>query len=227
MAKHERNRFVSIYHSIVAILILLCGGALLGVGIWLHVTDNGGPLNLEYSGDNFFRVVLNFSVGSMIIGGFLMITGVISLIAMTRKCVGATFRVLYIVLALLITAVLVFACVISSLILINGDNENVKDFISEAWKNTVKDRPDDVCSIEKNFECRGFMDNDCALCPTGKEPECSAQPNCAKCSTNVSPRVGCYDEILSNGKGIFRPIAIISGILSGVVLLDILISCCL
>lgn len=229
MAKHERNRFVSMYHSLVAILILIGGGALLGFGIWLRVTDRAGPLNLEYTGSNVFRLVLNASVGSMVIGGFLLLTGVVSLIAMGRRCVGVTFRVVYIIMALVITAVLAFVCVVSSLIVTQGDDDNVREFIGDAWARTVVDRPDDVCKIEKNFKCRGFGDNDCALCPTGLEPDCgpTTTPNCAKCPSNAPPATGCYDEILADAKSLFRPMAIVSGIIAGIVLLDVFITCCL
>ena len=224
MAKHERNRGVQVYHSIVAILLLLAGGALLGVGIWLRVTDNRGPLNLQYSGESFFNFVLNISIGAIVVGVFLLVTAVVAMLALARKCIGVTFKAIFVILALIILAALVFICVVSVLVRVKGDSETVRDFVFDAWKLTVENSPDDVCTIETNLNCRGFSDFDCADC-TGLI--CANRDLCAPCSSPVDPSVGCYTRIVNRLRNVFLPSAIVSGILSGVVLFDIIFVFCL
>lgn len=213
----------------VAILILLAGGGLLGVGIWMTSTGSGGPLNLDYTGDSFFNVVLSADIGAIILGTFLLLTGLVSLIALTRKLLGVTFRILYVIMATVILAILVLITVMSSLIVANGDNAEVKKFIEEAWARTVKNDASIICEIENRFECRGFKDGDCTLCVLGIEPECNATVLCAECRDQVpdDAEKGCFDEILSTFNSVFLPSAIIGGLLSTVVLIDILITWCL
>lgn len=229
MAKRHENRGVRAYHAVVAILILLAGGGLLGVGIWMTSTASGGPLNLQYTGDSFFNVILSADKGAIILGAFLLITGLVSLIALTRKLLGVTFRILYVIMATIILAILVLVTVMSSLIVANGDNAEVKKFVEEAWARTVSNEPTVICEIESRFQCRGFKNGDCTLCILGTEPECSATVLCAMCKDQVPEDAskGCFDEILSTFNSVFLPAAIIGGILSTIVLIDILITWCL
>lgn len=229
MAVHERKRFASIFHAIVAILILIAGGLLLGIGIWLQVTDNVGPVNLNYGGDNVFRYILTASIGAIIIGGFLIVTALFGLFALAKNCVGVTFRVIYVVLSLIIMAALVFICVVSILVLKEDDSSEVRDVLSEAWARTAKDPDsrDAICRIEADFKCRGFEDNECFGCSQGNEDACSSSPNCVNCGRASNPAIGCYDEIVDWLNRFFLPIAITSGVLAFVVLLDIVAACSL
>lgn len=229
MAKHDDRRTIRIYHALVAILILLAGGALLGLGIWMTLTSTGGPLNLEYAGDSFFNIVLSANIGAMVLGGFLLFTGLVSLIALAKEWLGVTFRILYVIMATIILAMLVLITVMSSLVITNGDKNEVKRFIEEAWERTVKNDPNTICEIENRFVCRGFKDGDCTVCKTGLEPECNATVLCARCTDQipVNASKGCFQQILSTFKSVFLPAAIISGILSSIVLMDILLTWCL
>lgn len=218
-----------IFHSMVAILILLAGGALLGLGIWMTVTGTGGPLNLNFSGQNFFNIVLSADIGAIVLGGFLLLTGLVSLIALLNECIGMTFRALYIVMASIILVALIIVTVIASLIVNNGDNKDIRSFVSKAWERTVESDPHVVCEIERKFNCRGFKDQDCILCKTGSEPECAATVLCAKCNSvsRPDPNVGCYPKIKNNIRHVFLPSAIVAGLLSAVVLVDVLLTCAL
>lgn len=229
MAKHGERRAVRVYHTMVAILILLAGGTLLGLGIWMTVTGSGGPLNLKYSGSNFFNVVLSADIGAIVLGGFLLLTALFSIIALLNQCIGMTFRSLYIFMAIIILTALLFITVVSSLVVHNGDNKNVRAFVSSAWERTVAQDAPTICDIESRYSCRGFKAGDCILCKTGFEPECDPTRLCAKCRAMSAPNtdIGCYDEIKEEFRYIFLPMAIVSGILSAMVLLDIIFTCTL
>lgn len=229
MAVHERKRFATVFHAIVAVLILIAGGFLLAVGIWLRVSNNGGLVDLDLSGNNFLRHAFTASIGSIVIGGFLIITAIFGLFAIAQNCLGATFRILYVLLSLVIIAALVFTCVVSSLALSEDDSAEVREVLSDAWTRTALDPQgkDRICKIEADLECRGFFDNDCRSCPLGTEAACRSFPNCVACARPSDPTIGCYDEIISRLRKVFLPIAITSGILSFVVFLDIIAACSL
>lgn len=207
--------------------MLLAGGALVGTGIWLLATDHAGPLHLEYGDNNVWSFVLNFGIGGILIGAFLMLTAIAGLIALSRKCVGSCFKVIYIVMVLVILAVLVFITVVAAVIRERGDSENVKDFLQEAWDLTVTENPDEICRLEEFYKCRGFNDTDCLKCPLGIETECSTTTSCAKCGVSTFAGTGCYDEIVGSVRRFFLPVAIVAGLLAVVVVIDIFVTCAL
>lgn len=228
MAIQERNRFVRTFHAVVAILMLLAGGALLGTGIWLLATDNAGPLNLEYADNNVWDFVLNFGIGGIIIGAFLMVTAIAGLFALGRKCVGSCFKVIYVIMALVVLAVLIFITVLSAIIRERGASEEVRDFLQESWDRTVTEKPEEICRVEEFYKCRGFDDNDCVQCILGTEPQCAATTSCARnCGVATYAGVGCYDEIIGSVRRYFLPVAIVGGILSVIVIIDIFMTCAL
>lgn len=231
MALQERSRFAAGYHTLVALLLLLGGGALLGVGIWVYVTDRGGRLDLDYTGSNVWNIVLNFGVAGIIAGGFLLLSAVVSLIALSRKCLGKVFRVIYVLVALLITAVLVFIAVITLLIFSRRDSAVVKDFVRDAWIASVQEPEfrQNVCTIQDEFDCRGFDDGDCASCGLGRESLCTPEERslCPACVNEpVRPEgKGCYNAVIDSVAQIFLPIGIVASILAFIVLVDVFVVC--
>lgn len=231
MAKHEENRAVRLYHGFIAILLLLGGGALIGAGIWLRVSDKSIP-RLDYTGSTILNWAVSSAWAAIIVGCFLIITAVISLFALGRNCLGTTFKVIYIILALVILAFLVFVCVVAAIIRARGSDDNVKNALSDAWENTVvgdrglEDNTSSTCGIERNLNCRGFTNNDCLGCETAGG--CLRAQFCANC-TGTQPlfETGCYDRILDRFNDVFLPAAIVTGILAAMVLLDVFITCCL
>lgn len=230
MAKHEVNKGARLYHSLVAMLMLLAGFGLFGIGIWLQVTNNAGPLDLDYAGDNVFRVALRFPIASIIAGGFLIIAAIAGLFALARNCVGGVFRGVYILMAIVVLGVLLAACVTSSLIVDRDDSEAVRDFLEDAWERTVtgdKDSQIAICEIENFYGCRGFDNNDCDICVLGSEALCESSRRCAKCDVPTNPAIGCYGEIIDSVRDVFLPIAIASAVLSAIVLIDLFVTCAL
>ncbi|CAN8068069.1 unnamed protein product [Agarophyton chilense] len=227
MAKHERNRAIRIYHGFVSILLLLGGGALLGLGIWLEVSENSTPLGLDYNQDSYFDVVVHTGLASMIAGGFLLLAALASIISLSRKCIGVTFRVIYIIMAIVIAIVLVGTCVISALVVDRKDDEGTKNILQAAWEATVNRDKDVVCRIEDRLECRGFFDNQCINCITGLEDNCVEEVACASCSTEATGLPGCYNKISRLVNRIFLPVAIVAAVLALLLIVDFLLTCCL
>lgn len=129
----------------------------------MRLTSSGGPLNLLYSGDSFFRIVLSADIGCMILGCVLLLTGTLSLL--TLLCHDRRWvRISYVLMACGIVGMLTLTCVVSSMIVAYDDRAEVREFIERAWERSVKEDGETVCDIEKKFECRGFDDGECEEC---------------------------------------------------------------
>lgn len=235
MAINERNRLATHIHSIVAILLLLGGGALVGAGIWLLASDKGGRLPLDYTGSSFWNYVLNFGVAAIIAGVFLLVAALAALISLSRKCLGKVFRVVYVLMALVILAALLFIAIVSLLIVDKRDAQGVEDFVEEAWERSVtsndSDLVEEVCKIQDRWDCLGFADNDCTGCENGEGTECDAAqqrrcPTCAAAPTRDASK-GCFDEIKGTLKRIYLPMGIVASVLAAIVLLDVFVVCCI
>lgn len=230
MSKHEQRQGVRAYHVIVAILILLGGGALLGLGIWLMESNSGNAFNLDFADSGFLKAVLSIDLGAIIIGIFLLLTGLVSIFAMARNCFGVTFRIIYIVMATIVLAVLLLVTVFSALIVSRRGGSDLESFLEDAWARTVDNEPSKICKIENHFKCRGFNDGDCANCRDPSDPGCGATENCASCDHDaliLNSGNGCLNEIKYEWRDVFLPVAIVGSILSLIVLLDMLMTSCL
>lgn len=230
-ASDSRNSFARIYHASVAVLILLSGAALSCFGVWLSILENRTALTLDFSDNPFLQALLRANVAAMVLGVLLMAVATISLLALSKECLGKTFRAFYVVLAFFMFASLLSACVFSTIIVHKGHNDAVRAFVLDAWQKGIEDDPTVVCAIERELSCRGFDANDCKGCKNGNEPACkNASQFCARCvhsTTHPRDHVGCYNAMIERVHSMFLPIAITSGMLSAVVFVDILFSFCL
>ena len=234
MARHEVNRAAACYHILTALLLLLCGGGLLALGIWLQVTSHGGPLNLEYGSNDFLDFVLRAGIVCIVVGSFLILTAVTALIALGRRCVGKTFRIIYIILAIVVFLLILFVAVVSWMVFARRNTQAVKTFFEDAWKRTVLERPNDVCLLESWFNCRSFNDvtctrERCAECtagpprPSGQQRP-GGQPR--QLATGEKP-TACYMKIRRDLRNVYLPTAIVSTVLAAIVLVDLFVVCAL
>lgn len=231
MAKQELNRGVRIYHSVVSIVLLLLGFAFVALGLWLSATGSHGLTDLDFEGESLFKIFLNLHWFSVLLGAFLILSAVFSIIALGRNCIGATFRAVYAPLGLVIFIVLLATCFMSVMLLKNKYNNDVRAFVENAWNATYRKEPEMLCDIERRLQCRGFDYWNCKECDYGTDPSCKFdKTTCASClaensggETLYAP--GCYDQILEFLSTILLPMAIVSGIFSVGMLIDLLSIC--
>lgn len=224
MAKHEQRRFTRVFHTIVAVVILLAGGAALGFGIWLSVSKTANASKLEYGSNSSFRAWLMAPKVTIGVGIFLIATALVSLIALTKQCVGKAFRVLYVLMAIVVLLVLAAFSALSVFMLLNRHNESVRDFVRVAWVETVKTDPDTVCELEKVLQCKGFDSKECEPC-IGLEDDCGIDV-CAPCGVDSFMEFGCYEQIIQL-QSVFLPTAIVAGVLAAILLMDICFTLCM
>eukprot|EP00172_Hildenbrandia_rubra_P004170 Plantae.Rhodophyta-Hildenbrandia_rubra.ctg7924.p1 GENE.Plantae.Rhodophyta-Hildenbrandia_rubra.ctg7924~~Plantae.Rhodophyta-Hildenbrandia_rubra.ctg7924.p1 ORF type:complete len:242 (+),score=35.45 Plantae.Rhodophyta-Hildenbrandia_rubra.ctg7924:479-1204(+) len=241
MALNERSKFATTLHTIVALLLLLGGGALVGVGIWSLASEKSGNFDLDYSGSSFWKWVLHYGIAAIIAGSFLLLSALVALIALSRRCLGKVFRVVYILMALVILAVLLFISIVSLLIVTRRDRESIEDFVRDAWKISIKSEDEnvrnEVCKIQERWDCVGFSDGDCTGCVLGTESGCSENVDggfgtksefCPQCGdVKRDPNKGCFPEIRDTLKKVYLPLGIVTAVLAAIVLLDIFVVCCI
>lgn len=230
MAEAHELRCTRVYHTIVAVVTLLAGGGLLGLGIWLQTSGQHGLLDLNFSDTNVLDIVLRANIAAIAFGIFFILTAIVSLVALSRNCIGITFRIIYVILAAIILAVLVLICVASITLLRNRDNEVFENKLKDAWALTVDSGSTVTCELEEWFQCRGFEDSDCTQCITGLEASCTpvAKAFCAPCGApKAHYSVGCFDKIVTSISRALLPAAIVSGVLAAMLLMDMMVMCCL
>ena len=219
MAEHERSRGAACYHVLIAIILLLLGGGFLGFGIWLRVGNHTGAPQLNFSGSSVLTLLLHISIIAIIAGCVFIVTSIISLLALARRFVGKVFRVIYVLLALVILAALIFIAVVAFWIYVNRDMPVTRDVLNEGWKTGVREDPRIICGFEKDFKCRGFLDNKC-------DPE-----KCARCEGTTGPIQGrdeaCYPKIKRSLRNVYLPVGIVSTIMAVLVLTDVFVTCAL
>lgn len=213
--QQKGNRGAAVYHTFVAILLLLLGGGLLGLSIWLRVSEHGGPASLDYQA-GATRVA---SIAAGVIGAFILGAAVSSLISLSRKVVGKVFRIIYVLMALCILGALILIAASSFFVVDKRDSPNVREALSTAWKQSLKRDGSDICSIESSLQCRSFADSSC------KTETCASCP-LAKAS-GVKETESCYNVILADLKKVYLPTGIVSVIAAVFVLVDIFVTCAL
>lgn len=215
MSRAETNRAAAVYHSLVALLLLLLGGGLLALGIWLHVSGMAAPLDLEFTNVSLVNAALGARVSLLVLGGIFIVTALASLIALGRRCVGKTFRVIYILLGVIVFALLTATATLTWIVYARRETATVRDFLRNAWKRTVAEKSDIICKIEYTFGCRSFEDPFCL------------NEQCAPCGPKTVPAPGCYLVIIQDLRKVFLPLAIVATVMAVLVLIDLFVVCAL
>lgn len=165
----------------------------------------------------------------ILIGGFLVVSGIVSVIARSRNVAGKAFRVLFSFLAAAILVVLLGLSAVSFYALAKKDSGVVFDALEDAWIDFVKKAPEDVCKLENRHKCRGLENNDCKACPTGVGSACDAKAleKCAPC-TKGSERFagkGCWSKFDSKLRKFYIAIGAASAVLAAIAFMDICLLC--
>jgi hypothetical protein len=231
MSKYQRNTCATSFHSIVAALLLFSGAALLVYGVYRRIEKDDEPFHLKYEAadvkelDNVASAVLHFNLVLILVGAFLLLSGVAALVAMSRKCAGRLFRIIFFLMAALIAAALVGTSVASLYLRSRRDSGPLFEYVGKAWEATVSSNAEDVCALEAKHQCRGFADGDCTTCPTGVGAGCTAKAKlrCAPCTVGTSQHTGrgCWQKFLSRAGKFFLATGAASAALAVVCLVDI------
>jgi hypothetical protein len=235
MAKSQRGSCGRVYHLCVSTLILLAGAGLLGIGIWRRVKNGDGPFNLQYSDvkdlKNVWSIVQSWSTAAIILGAALLISGLFAVIAVSRNCLGSFSKVIYFILALVLTLALGAASGVSFYLLsVTKKSADFESFIASTWEATVANEPQAICAIESDHACRGFASmGECTGCRLGVESTCTPlqRKRCAPCNTPTSTDVknGCWAEFLSTFKRYYIIAGSVAAGLAILMFIDLCVVC--
>lgn len=224
--------FPRVFHTIVAILLFFIGIGIVAVGIWLAVKKDDNLYTLNY--DNADEVLDAFSkayIAAFSIGGFMILTALFSLIALSRSLVGITFRTLYIICALIIIIVLILSTIVGSVVVNEVRNGGVRREAEYAWKRTASDDPRIICKIQCRYNCYGFSTGECSgiIQNQNELQRCNEYSRCPPCTENsVSENSrGCYGIIEDQSRTAGWLVAVFSAVLAVLLFVDIFLTCCL
>lgn len=223
MTKPTCARFAALYHLFIAALVLLTGGGLLALGIWLQTSENVAPSKMPCRLDTAFELERIIFIVLITLGATLFPIGLIGLYLQARKF--NIPRIGYILCITLIAGSLALCSVVCAYSVARKSDKDYEKTLQNAWEDTVTSKESVICIIERVFGCRGFSDMDCDGCSTGDEDGCIVRPNCVKCGRVANVRIGCFDEIVTRARKVFLPTAISTAIVSSFVMIAGVLSC--
>lgn len=231
MGQESRNTCGTAFHFMVVTLVLLAGGALLGVGLWRNSRETGGPFDLQYGDvqnlNTVWRIALRINTAAIIVGAFMLVAGITAIIGASRKCLGGLFRVVYILMAIIIFIGLAAVSALAFYLLTQKDDGALKNFVHDAWEATVSDNPNDICKLEKEYKCRGFDNDDCQKCSNTNQDNCTAASKavCAPCGSNQFTATGCWGKFTDSYRKYYIAVGAVFATLGGLVFLDMFVIC--
>lgn len=128
MPRRDRSRMVLLYHTYVAILLLLGGVALLTMGVKLG-TGQEDPFHLNYASDTLFNNSQYIYLVCIGVGGFVMVSGAASLFSFGLQARGRSFRLLYVDMAFVTLVMLVATAIATWLSVQIADNGKADKFV--------------------------------------------------------------------------------------------------
>lgn len=170
-----------------------------------------------------------------LLGVTLVLYGLASCLAARQRCIGVTFRVFYLVLALAFIVLLGIVFVTSLIGISRLDTKQLHEGMLFGWKNMTKGSSvvDNVCSLEFGMKCRGFDDGDCVGCKPGNMTSCHVPEHCVDCSKSElaksekapDPKHGCFRAQVAMIRSAGTISVAISAVLLLVIVMDVFVSC--
>jgi Tetraspanin family len=201
MATPGRKSCSRAFHKLVSFVLAFLGGFLFGYGLYLLVSKKyrNSYVDLQSTGSQDVSVHLpRIDIVLVIVGGVMVLFSIVAHIAMSRNCVGLTFRVMYGIFAVVILAAMILVAALYFYILRLQTTDKFKADAKNVWESSVQNEAKSICSVESGYKCRGFENQDCLNCRLGSEATCiTAQKTlCAQCnSDNDFTSKGCFNSI--------------------------------
>jgi uncharacterized membrane protein len=122
-AKRAHTSSARTFHGVVTVLLLVAGAGLLGYGLYRRIKTSGTfDLDFEVKETKTLE-----SLVQILVGAFLIQSGIISILALARNCAGSVFRFVFFFMAVAIFVVLAGLSAGSSYALARKDSGVVFD----------------------------------------------------------------------------------------------------
>lgn len=192
------------FHALVTSLLLLLGGTLVLVAIWLSM-GGAASLRLSIAGAALPFFAHRAFMASIALGSLMVLAGVVSLWGRT-----GSLRPLYILMA---TGIVVGLMLVAGSALSVGFRRGklVNQVAgADVWRRAVAERPRAVCRVERRLECRGFRDRFCW------------RERCAECGGRKGGvERACVEAFASDRRILSVPVVIGSIVVGGLLLADV------
>ncbi len=203
MGRRRRTEIAICYHTFVTVLLLICAGLCLALGIWALRTSFGSLGRLSWLGSNIHSVTAKR--GGVITASLSSVFFLATIFAALSFRVDS-LRYVFIAFAIITVGVCGFLAGISWALCATYQSAQVQARFSIAWFRTSDAQQ---CVIESVRACRGFF-RDCGIA------------RCAKsCGATIARTQRCYYALTNTLFTVALPVAIISTITCLLVLADI------
>lgn len=154
-------------------------------------------------------------------GYSILFVAIVSLLALTRGCVGNLCRVLNILIAL--GTFSLFASIAASLFFFVATIRVPETRLlgTRLWKEGVNAKPHAICLIETAFKCRAFLDSTCLT------ETCASCPWLTPSAVSQTLLPACYDSVVGKASLMFMPPAAVLTVAAVFVLVDSCVTCAL
>eukprot|EP00168_Porphyra_purpurea_P005305 TRINITY_DN1636_c0_g1_i5.p1 TRINITY_DN1636_c0_g1~~TRINITY_DN1636_c0_g1_i5.p1 ORF type:complete len:256 (+),score=70.39 TRINITY_DN1636_c0_g1_i5:399-1166(+) len=217
----KTGAFFGSLHTLFAVLTIAAGVALIATGSWAIVNQN----DAGYSGLNWKGSPLAASVHlgtvAVAVGAGLIVLALMGMLAIGQGCCSLIAAVIYALAMLLLVAATTFTASVLLTVSEGGvDRADTRTFFEDVWMEAVTTSPRSACEIEREFQCRGFVDNQCAGCDSAAIvartcevsqlrvcPDCTALPSAGDFTAQ-----GCFTEVYPRLRRVVRPVGITAAV---------------
>ncbi|KAK1868292.1 hypothetical protein I4F81_010781 [Pyropia yezoensis] len=156
--------FGSLY-TLFAVLTIAAGVALNATGAWAIANQSdAGYGSLDCSGS---VLAANVYIGiiSVCAGAGLIVLAIMGILAVGQGCCSLFSAIIYVLAMNVLVAAMTFSATVLLTISEGGiDYADTRSFFSDVWATTVSSAPLSACDVEREFQCRGCFDDQCAGC---------------------------------------------------------------
>lgn len=207
--------FFGSLHTLFAVLTMTAGVALNATGAWAIANQSdAGYSSLNCSGS---VLAANVYIGiiSVCTGAGLIVLAIMGMLAVGQGCCSLFSAIIYVLAMNVLVAAMTFSATVLLTISERGiDYADTRSFFNDVWTTTVSSAPLSACDVEREFQCRGFFDDQCAGCDstaiadgscTGGQlrvcPNCTLRPKAG----DITSR-GWYDRVYPRLRTVVRPV---------------------
>jgi len=236
---NKLGAFFGSLHTLFAVLTIAAGVALIATGAWAIANQkDAGYSALDWHG-SYLAASVYLGIVAVVVGSSLIFLAILGMLAIGQGCCSIISAIIYVLAMVLLLAATAFSAT-ALLILSEGgiNRDETRTFLNDVWTETVVAQPLSACEVEREFQCRGFSNNQCEGCDSaaivagtceGSQlrvcPDCTSLPSAGDFTSQ-----GCYDLVYPSLQRVVRPVGITAAIAAGIsglgLVLFIFARCC-
>ncbi|OSX71238.1 hypothetical protein BU14_0574s0009 [Porphyra umbilicalis] len=217
--------FFGSLHILFAVLTIAAGVALIATGSWAIANQkDAGYGTLDWQG-SYLAASVYLGIVAVVVGASLIFLAIIGMLAIGQGCCSLISAIIYVLAMIVLVVATAFAAAVLLTLAEGGiERGDTRTFFNDVWTETVAEFPLSACEVEREFQCRGFSNNQCEGCDSAaivagncEASQLRACPDCTSLpSADDFTSKGCYDLIYPSLQRVVRPVGITAAIAAGI-----------